>query len=263
MSSDLQPLSSPTSVKVASSVGQSDQLDVDEAYNFFDFEAWNGEPCDTTRSAVDLRIIPDFSNYATQTLEAQSAIGHATQEQCLGWSPWSGPELSHHTDEQFSDAVQFKDSSYHPDLMQEWSHNMTLDSLADLEKNVDEHGCEAEQYQSKTQLGDGCDLVTARLHFNDDNMQPSNDITTLEQSLGPPTPHLVSKSKRTRITKAAKKILNDHFLINPYPNDAETSTLSRTTQLTGRTIKTWFSNSRSRKKLANGELIYMSPKNSK
>lgn len=263
MSSDLQPLSSPTSVEVASSVGQSDQLDVDEVYTFFDFEAWDGVYCDTYRSAVDPRIVSDFSNYATQTLEAQSAIGHATQEQCLGWSPWSGPELSHHTDEQFSDAVQFKDSSYHPDLMQEWSHNMTLDSLADLEMNVDEHGCEAEQYQSKTQLGDGCNLVTARLHFNDDNLQPSNDITTLEQSSDPPTPHLVSKSKRTRITKAAKKILNDHFLINPYPNDAETSSLSRTTQLTGRTIKTWFSNSRSRKILANGELIYMSSRNSK
>ncbi|KAH7395331.1 hypothetical protein DE146DRAFT_595694, partial [Phaeosphaeria sp. MPI-PUGE-AT-0046c] len=56
--------------------------------------------------------------------------------------------------------------------------------------------------------------------------------------------------KRARISKAAKKILKEHFRINPYPTDAETSALASNTQLQGRTIKTWFSNTRSRTKPA-------------
>lgn len=60
-------------------------------------------------------------------------------------------------------------------------------------------------------------------------------------------------SKRTRISKQAKNVLQTHFRTNPYPNKEETLSLSKATKLTGRTIKTWFTNSRSRIKAINGE----------
>ncbi|KAH7069147.1 hypothetical protein BKA63DRAFT_102062 [Paraphoma chrysanthemicola] len=60
-------------------------------------------------------------------------------------------------------------------------------------------------------------------------------------------------SKRTRISKQAKDVLQTHFRTNPYPNKEETLSLSKATKLTLRTIKTWFTNTRSRIKAINGE----------
>ncbi|KAF1832990.1 hypothetical protein BDW02DRAFT_580778 [Decorospora gaudefroyi] len=55
-----------------------------------------------------------------------------------------------------------------------------------------------------------------------------------------------TKPKRTRISAAVKSVLNDHFRKNPYPDDREIASLLEATKLTGRTIKTWFTNTRSR-----------------
>jgi hypothetical protein len=70
-----------------------------------------------------------------------------------------------------------------------------------------------------------------------------------EVSFRPPTPLKSSKSRRTRIGTSAKELLRDSFKSNPYPNDDDTSFLARATQLTRRTVKTWFSNARARKRI--------------
>jgi hypothetical protein len=70
-----------------------------------------------------------------------------------------------------------------------------------------------------------------------------------ERALQQPTTILAPKSRRTRISKAAKKILDEHFSSNPYPDEKETSYLERATELSSRIIKTWYSNTRSRRKV--------------
>lgn len=74
---------------------------------------------------------------------------------------------------------------------------------------------------------------------------PDGADMTLQQPATAPAP----KSKRTRISKAAKKVLDEHFKSNPYPDEKETSYLEKATELSGRIIKTWFSNTRSRRKV--------------
>jgi hypothetical protein len=60
-------------------------------------------------------------------------------------------------------------------------------------------------------------------------------------------------SNRTCIIKQAKEVLQNHFRMNAYPDDAERLSLSKATKLTVRTIKTWFTNTRSRIKEINRE----------
>jgi uncharacterized CHY-type Zn-finger protein len=54
-------------------------------------------------------------------------------------------------------------------------------------------------------------------------------------------------SRRTKISKAAKSILEQFFSSNPYPDKSELGTLRSATKLKESAIRTWFSNSRSRK----------------
>jgi hypothetical protein len=55
------------------------------------------------------------------------------------------------------------------------------------------------------------------------------------------------KRKRTRITRAAKKTLNEVFEVDPYPDDGQMSRLLQATRLTRDAIKNWFNNTRARK----------------
>ena len=55
------------------------------------------------------------------------------------------------------------------------------------------------------------------------------------------------RARRTKIPKAAKSILEQFFSSNPYPDKDELRTLRSSTKLTESAIRTWFSNSRSRK----------------
>jgi hypothetical protein len=54
-------------------------------------------------------------------------------------------------------------------------------------------------------------------------------------------------SRRTKIPSAAKSILEQFFSSNPYPDKADLRTLRSATKLKENAIRTWFSNSRSRK----------------
>jgi hypothetical protein len=56
-----------------------------------------------------------------------------------------------------------------------------------------------------------------------------------------------TESRRTKISKAAKSILEQFFSSNPYPDKYELRTLRSATKLKENAIRTWFSNSRSRK----------------
>tara|TARA_R110002003_G_scaffold1364_3_gene22914 strand:- start:2777 stop:3868 length:1092 start_codon:yes stop_codon:yes gene_type:complete len=53
---------------------------------------------------------------------------------------------------------------------------------------------------------------------------------------------------RLSITNAAKQLLEEHFLTEPYPRIDAVSRLSAATGMSAKQIKTWFANSRSRKK---------------
>jgi hypothetical protein len=52
---------------------------------------------------------------------------------------------------------------------------------------------------------------------------------------------------RLSITNAAKQLLEEHFLTEPYPRIDAVSRLSAATGMSAKQIKTWFANSRSRK----------------
>ncbi|KAF2027631.1 hypothetical protein EK21DRAFT_91289 [Setomelanomma holmii] len=68
-----------------------------------------------------------------------------------------------------------------------------------------------------------------------------------------------SKRKRTRISEEARLRLEQEFLIKPYPVDEAIITLALQTALPVRTVKTWFSNARRRKRVAEGETEIMEP----
>jgi hypothetical protein len=61
-----------------------------------------------------------------------------------------------------------------------------------------------------------------------------------------PTRATKTRSKRTRISDAATRLLQRQFHKNPYPDDREVSSLGLATKLKARVIKTWFSNTRTR-----------------
>ncbi|KAF1846411.1 uncharacterized protein K460DRAFT_124282 [Cucurbitaria berberidis CBS 394.84] len=56
-----------------------------------------------------------------------------------------------------------------------------------------------------------------------------------------------SKHRRTKISPAARNMLEQEFLLDPYPSDHIAAVLSSRTGLDTRAIKNWFSNARSRK----------------
>jgi hypothetical protein len=81
-------------------------------------------------------------------------------------------------------------------------------------------------------------------------LQHTPDYTqSLQRTDGPANSVRVARKKtgRTKISVAAKSILEQSFSSNPYPDRDELRTLRLTTQLKENTIRTWFSNSRSRK----------------
>jgi hypothetical protein len=69
-----------------------------------------------------------------------------------------------------------------------------------------------------------------------------------------------AKFKRTIISNAMRTILDDHFLIDPYPNAQTISQIRRKTDLTERTIQIWFANARSRKQRVERTCSSASPK---
>ncbi|KAI1515126.1 Homeodomain-containing transcription factor [Pyrenophora tritici-repentis] len=63
------------------------------------------------------------------------------------------------------------------------------------------------------------------------------------------------KKRQTRIiiSPAAQKVLEQHFYSSPYPDETEVAILADETGLPIRSVRNWFSNSRTRKTEANGK----------
>lgn len=55
-----------------------------------------------------------------------------------------------------------------------------------------------------------------------------------------------ARCKRTLISDAKKRVLEEHFRNDPYPEDNTIVCLSQQIQLESRAVKTWFANARSR-----------------
>lgn len=63
------------------------------------------------------------------------------------------------------------------------------------------------------------------------------------------------KFHRTKISSSVRLVLEEHFNNDPYPTDGELALLSGKVGLTARSIKNWFSNTRSRKDMPRCKLI--------
>jgi hypothetical protein len=107
-------------------------------------------------------------------------------------------------------------------------------------------------------------LTTAECH--DANIGLRSDVTTQSydhtETLHPVTKDLGSysteeqqklpKHKRTRISPLSariKRILDDHFAIDPYPKRRDIEGLANSTGLRAKSIMTWFTNTRARKRV--------------
>ncbi|KAH4217055.1 hypothetical protein HBI81_139760 [Parastagonospora nodorum] len=213
-----------------------EQPAANETNHFFD-ETWHhtgrnenrllgNYPANITDNAEYLFPFPD-------AFETPLSVDHHS-----AFLPW------HSSDSQESDL--FTSYLSGPDFMQHWPHPITYDSAVEIGSVSNGSGYPIGGYVFLTD--DAKEGIATSLGTPFDPIQELEPLLSekLEPQLALPT--LAPKSRRTRISKAAKKVLEEHFGANPYPNEFETSSLVRATHLTGRTIKDWFSNTRSRKK---------------
>jgi hypothetical protein len=138
-----------------------------------------------------------------------------------------------------------------PAFTQHWTHPITSDSAVELGSATNGSGRQIGGYVFLADDAEGG--ITTSLDTPFGLMEALEPLLSEKPEPQLALPTLAAKSRRTRISKAAKKVLEEHFGSNPYPNEHETSSLIRATQLTGRTIKDWFSNTRSRKKTTTRE----------
>lgn len=254
-----------------------DQLGAEGASTFFDFDTYNDftiENCDVsmphgTGISQDWYLAStlerDHWNGATHdyhgctmpsgtgnkndwdlacSLEQHQIIDQGGQEQSLVSASWIEPGLSPFADEQLSTQPIDQFASY-LNSTQDFIRASTLEDFSGL--NQQSSGVRPSITGTGTNSGPIRDMST--INVKPPPTSPLGNTHNFTESCQRSTPITSTKKKRARISDAAKKILNEHFGINPYPSEMETSALETTTQLTGRTIKTWFSNNRSRKKV--------------
>jgi hypothetical protein len=133
------------------------------------------------------------------------------------------------------DASGLFDQSY----AQTWPYPATLDASIGPVDDTNEFSRKLQNENSDVMTSNQPALIPLQLLEG-----PRSREKTFQQ----PMTTLAPKSKRTRISKAAKKILDEYFSSNPYPDEKETFHLAKATDLGSRIIKTWFSNTRSRRK---------------
>lgn len=142
------------------------------------------------------------------------------------------------------------------DFVQHWPHPITSDFTVELGGAATGSGYQIGGYEILSAVNNAKEGIATSLETTFDLTEELKPLLSerLESQLA--LPLLAPKSKRTRISKAAKKVLEEHFGSNPYPDEHQTSSLVRATQLTGRTIRDWFSNTRFRKKTTTREFLY-------
>lgn len=110
---------------------------------------------------------------------------------------------------------------------------------------------------SATFYTEGKGLQSSQHTSNRENhMSPSDSVTSpLNDVFSPPSLPVNRKQeltpqytgRRTVISSSNKRILEDQFAADSYPSDTEIRLLSHRTDLSCKAIKTWFSNTRSRR----------------
>jgi hypothetical protein len=277
MYSNFQPTSTATSLEPASYVSIPGQPGIGESYQFFDFDAWDPSSIDTsfstaphqTTSGVDEHVLqPHGTVHDTRELRSNSVVknGNFTCNQDLKFLSvdaansdlilgqcWQSPAM-------FDASITLEDlnalDGTAPNRSTVAYDSSTLEATVTLDdymgpnvftamKNID--FAMREPVFSEAPHAEAFSICT-------EHPPPSRAIVSnhSEQCLSPQS--VAPKLNRTRISKAAKKILDEHFRSNPYPGEPETSTLMRATQLTSRTIRDWFTNTRSRRNLIKRKL---------
>jgi hypothetical protein len=251
------------------------QPGVDEPNRFFDFDAWEPSSAGTNQTFAPRDAAFGFDEYVPQPYIHPAAPVHDARDSRRGY------EIEDDSTSQMLMNFLSVDTAFSDlGLGENWQYPATFDASITLEdlnalgediipklsmtaENVDTPegfitledcvGSDSIVATEKITSVKHKAMLSGSTHtgvfpFNSETPQPTDVISS--DQLGPriSSPRAVIKSKRTRISKAARKILDDFFESNPYPGEAQTSSLMGKTQLTGRTIATWFSNTRARKK---------------
>jgi hypothetical protein len=273
---NLHPPGSATSPTAASYVGFSDQPGVDETNHFFDFDSWDSSSINKSFSIAPCDTNLDIDGHVSQPYGHPTAPVHSAREPGHGFESEHGNLLYCQEPNLLSVDTSFSDLGLGQDgqLPATFDASFTLEGLNTLDKTmVPNHfiAVDGEDLMEDIVASDNCNglnYMTATDYINFAENEPMAfgpshteasstysrvsqqpiDIASHETEQRRPLPSVARKSKRTHIGTVARKVLDEHFRYNPYPGEEETSSLVRATQLTRRTISTWFSNTRARKK---------------
>jgi hypothetical protein len=233
-------------------IAHSGQPSLDETNTFFDFEAWDGSEHDhnpfsllapNTNTGHNANSFSILDN--TETLDVPS-----TDNQ--GWASLSGDAYGLDSFMQGHDPNLFPADITCLELgpAQNWSYPATLSNSIEPDSLHEQSEVGLKNY-TQDQAPELQELRYRTLIPPDANTVPPLDDAIHEAERQ--HKKVLHKPKRTRISEAAKTTLAEYFRINPYPDKTETSCLKKATQLTDRTIKTWFANTRSRAKTTVGK----------
>jgi hypothetical protein len=265
MHPNFHPPDTATSPTPASYLDISGQPDVDESNRFFDFDAWGVSTIDSKLSFAPCDTTFDFERHVLPSHELQIAPVHDARVPGLEF----GSKIHHFLDSQRFDFLSADIAFSDLGLGQDWQcptafeASITLDDLNTFDKammtyhalavdNIDVLG-NSITYGNRMGSNDSTAAVEVNFAEHKPVASEHSHAGALQTCQRDPRPPIAPKSKRARISKTARKVLDDFFRSNPYPGEVETSSLVKSTQLTGRTIKTWFSNTRARKKINKGK----------
>lgn len=202
---------------------------------------WSGSAHDNH----DIALSPGTENSDDKdlawALQEYRIIRQVAQEQLPVSMSWIEPGLSPYADGQlFTQPIGQLTSYLSP--AQDFIRDSSLENLGELSLSLNRHCHNVGIINTGTATNSGPTVETSAFDIKPLIAPSVESPPRLKLALS-------TKKKRTWISNAAKKILNEHFTINPYPTEKETSALESRTRLPSRTIRTWFSNSRSRKKV--------------
>jgi hypothetical protein len=218
--------------------GLPEQPDTSETNNLFNNDLYDRNERHAFHSESGLC----HSNSHPSAFEIQDANqSRAATNQDLASLAWNGPGLGTYIGGHDPKLFPLNTGGiFDESITQIWPYPTTLEDSIAFSKEHNELGLKSldEPFTVATWIQPAVDSL--QLLEN-----PGHDGNISQQ----PTTTLALKSKRTRISKAAKKVLDEHFSSNPYPDEKETTYLEKATELSSRIIKTWFSNTRSRRKV--------------
>jgi hypothetical protein len=201
----------------------------DEVSAFFNFEAWENTNGDT--------ITPDLQSDTPgrEALSSLFAFTYHRHERYVLDSCQESLQETHETNNTYTN---------------DWSSNVALGVSPNHEVNPRTHldsDIFEVPHRAARSLIERTGLIDP--HPNSFEAEPivlSRNPFDQSQSPRSSAADVPKKLKRARITRAARKILEEHFRANPYPDKLEILELSDVTQLQIGTVKTWFCNTRSR-----------------